>query len=149
MNDQTPQTGFYLGFIVWGRSRKWLKVTNFLGGPGACPPQNFFEMNMRWDAICCILRHNCEKCYCVCIDLIANLNSSLWQSLLKLECNQNFYVSCLSFQGSGRIGRSNTTTQFICGEKQNYKTWCKCLLVESKYEAKLFLERFKNTLFRF
>ena len=34
MNNQTPQTGFYLGFIVLGRSRKWLKVTSFLGGLG-------------------------------------------------------------------------------------------------------------------
>ena len=64
MNNQTPQTGFYLGFIVLGRSRKWLKVTSFLGGLG--------EMNMHWDAIWCILRHNCEKCYCVCIDLITS-----------------------------------------------------------------------------
>ena len=68
MKNQTPQTGFYLGFMVWGRSRKWLKVTSFLGGPVACPPppqKKVFEMNIPWDAICCILRHNCEKCYCV------------------------------------------------------------------------------------
>ena len=38
MKNQTPQTWFYLGFIVWGRSRKWLKVTSFLGGRGASPP---------------------------------------------------------------------------------------------------------------
>ena len=34
MNNQTPQTGFYVAFIVLGRSRKWLKVTSFLGGLG-------------------------------------------------------------------------------------------------------------------
>ena len=44
MNDQTPHTRFYLGFIVWGRSPKRLKVTSFLGGAGACPLLKFFEM---------------------------------------------------------------------------------------------------------
>ena len=44
MNDQTPQTRFYLGFIVWGRSHKRLKVTSFLGGAGACPLLKFFEL---------------------------------------------------------------------------------------------------------
>ena len=44
------------------------------GAGGMPPPRNFFEMNnfMRWDAIWYILRHNCEKCYCVCIDLISS-----------------------------------------------------------------------------
>ena len=66
-------------------------------GSGGVPPLKRFwnEYALRCNLL--HLRHNCEKCYCVCIDLIANLNSSLWQSLLKLECNQNFYVSCLSF----------------------------------------------------
>ena len=36
------------------------------GGPGVCSSGNFFEMNMRRDAIWCILRHNFEKCYGVC-----------------------------------------------------------------------------------
>ena len=36
--------GFYLGFIVWGRSPEWPKTTSFPGGPGVCPPGNFFEM---------------------------------------------------------------------------------------------------------
>ena len=32
----------------------------------------FFEMKMRWDAIWCILRHNFEKCYSVCTDLVTS-----------------------------------------------------------------------------
>lgn len=36
----TARSGFYLGFIVWGRSPEWLKATSFLGGPGN-------EMNIR------------------------------------------------------------------------------------------------------
>ena len=36
------------------------------------PPRNFFEMNMHWDAIWCILRHNFEKCYSVCTNLVAS-----------------------------------------------------------------------------
>ena len=30
------------------------------------------EMNMRWDAIWCVLRHNFEKCYSVCTELVAS-----------------------------------------------------------------------------
>ena len=55
-------TGFYLGFIIiLGELPR--------GGLGACP-QFFFKMNMHWGAIRCILRHNFEKCYSVCTDLI-------------------------------------------------------------------------------
>ena len=60
-----PLPGFYLGFIVWGRSPEWPKATSFLGG-------SFFEMKMPWDAIWCILRHNFEKYYSVCTDLVAS-----------------------------------------------------------------------------
>ena len=37
-------------------------------------PRKFFGMNMRWDAIWCILRmtHNFEKCYSVCNDLVVS-----------------------------------------------------------------------------
>ena len=35
--------GFYLGFIVWGRSPEWPKATRFVGGPGACCPGNFLK----------------------------------------------------------------------------------------------------------
>ena len=54
--------GFYLGFIVWGRSSEGPNATNFLGGLEACPPE-IFEMNMRWDVIWYIFTHNFEKCY--------------------------------------------------------------------------------------
>ena len=64
--------GFYLGFIVSGRSPKWLKATSFLGGIRGHAPRKVFEMNMRWDAIWCILRHNFEKWYSVCTDLVAS-----------------------------------------------------------------------------
>ena len=30
--------GFYLGFIVWGRSSEWPKATSFLGGSFPHPP---------------------------------------------------------------------------------------------------------------
>ena len=43
-------SGFYLGFIVWGRSPEWPKTTCFLGGSGHAF-RKFFEMNMLWDAI--------------------------------------------------------------------------------------------------
>ena len=36
------------------------------------PSRKVFEMNMRWDAIWCILKHNFEKCYRVCTDLVAS-----------------------------------------------------------------------------
>ena len=44
-------------FIVWRRSPEWSKSTSFLGGSGGMPCRKDFEMNMRWDAIWCILRH--------------------------------------------------------------------------------------------
>ena len=51
--------GFYLGFIVWGRSTpEWPKATSFLAGFGGIPIRNVFEMNMPCDVIWCILRHN-------------------------------------------------------------------------------------------
>ena len=39
---------------------------------GVRSPRKFFEMNMHWDAIWCILRHNFEKCYSVCTNLVAS-----------------------------------------------------------------------------
>ena len=62
-------TGFYLGFIVWGRSPEWPKATSFLGWSRGMPLPKIFEMNMCWDAIWCILRHNFEKYYSVCSEL--------------------------------------------------------------------------------
>ena len=48
------------------RSPECPKGTSFLGESGGTPPpppSSFFQMNMSWDAIWCILRHNFEKCY--------------------------------------------------------------------------------------
>ena len=36
-------SGFYLGFIVWGRSPEWPKATCFLGGSGVCLPEIFWN----------------------------------------------------------------------------------------------------------
>ena len=66
------RAGFFLGFIVRGRSPEWPKVTSFLRGSGGMPPRKFFKMNMHWDAIWCISRHNFEKCYSVFTDLVAS-----------------------------------------------------------------------------
>ena len=60
-------SGFFLGFIFWGRSPQWPTATRFLGGS-----PEILEMNMRWDAIWCVLRHNFEKCYSVCTELVAS-----------------------------------------------------------------------------
>ena len=62
--------GFYLGFIIWQRSPEWPKVMSSPGGSGGMAPQKLFEMNMRWDAIWCILRLNFAKCYSVCTNLV-------------------------------------------------------------------------------
>ena len=44
---QTTRPGYYLGFIVWGRSPEWPKATSFLGGSGGMPPpRKFFEINL-------------------------------------------------------------------------------------------------------
>ena len=42
------------------------------GGREASPPGNFVEKNMPGDKIWCILRHNYEKCYGVCPELVAS-----------------------------------------------------------------------------
>ena len=65
MNSQTPQTGFYLGFIVWRRSHEWPKGTSFLGGS-----RNEYVLR-------CNLVHFetqfCEHlCYFVCTDLVTS-----------------------------------------------------------------------------
>ena len=42
-------------------------------GSGGMLPRKFFEMTLhRWDAIWCILRHNFEKCYGACTDLVVS-----------------------------------------------------------------------------
>ena len=99
--------GFYIGFIVWGRSHKWLKVTSFLGGSGGMPPpRNFFEMNnfMRWDANWYILRHNCEKCYRVCIDLIDWFSLIFRYSYLYTVMITTFFLGGGSWEfGGGKV----------------------------------------------
>ena len=40
---KSTMPGFYLGFIVWGRSTKWPKATNFLAGSGGMPSGKFFK----------------------------------------------------------------------------------------------------------
>ena len=34
--------GFYVGFIVYGRSPEWAKATSFLGGSGGMLPREIF-----------------------------------------------------------------------------------------------------------
>ena len=65
-------SGFYLGFIVWGRSPEWAKATSFLGGPRAYHPGNFLKWICADMQIFCILRHNFEKWYSVCTDLVTS-----------------------------------------------------------------------------
>ena len=89
-------TGFYLGFIFWGRSLEWPKATSFLGGSGGKPPQKFFKMNMHWDAIWCILRHIFEKCYSVCNDLVV----SRWF----FQYSYLYTVVIIFFFGGGKLG---------------------------------------------
>jgi len=36
-------TGFFLEFIVWGRSPEWPKATSFLGGSGGMPSRKFLK----------------------------------------------------------------------------------------------------------
>ena len=45
---KSTMPGFYLGFIVWGRSTKWPKATNFLAGSGGMPPGNFLNEYALW-----------------------------------------------------------------------------------------------------
>ena len=47
-------SGFYLGFIVWGRSPEWPKVTSFLGGVGGMLPRESFGNEY---ALACNLVH--------------------------------------------------------------------------------------------
>ena len=66
-NKAVPDTksGFYLGFTVWERRREWPKAMSFLGGSKGMPPWKFFEMNMCWDAVWCILRQFREMLQCL------------------------------------------------------------------------------------
>ena len=101
----TPE--FYLGFIIWGRSPEWLR-----GVLGACPPPEFFELNVRWDAVWCILSHNFEKSYSVCTDLVA---SGWFSRCSHLYCNNNniFFGETGHFRGGGGgVGSFYPTTLY-------------------------------------
>ena len=56
--------GFYLGFIVWGRSPEWPKATRFLAGSGGMLPWKFF-----WNE--CALRCN-----------LVHFETQFWEMLL-------------------------------------------------------------------
>ena len=90
-----PLSGFYIGFILWGKR----PATSVLGGLGACPPRKFFEMNMRWDAICCILRQDFEKCYSVCT---ADLVASGW--FFRYSYLYTVMMTIFFFWGGGELG---------------------------------------------
>ena len=99
-------SGFYLGFIVWGRSPEWPKTTCFLGGVRGMPSGNFLkwicsEMQSLW----CILRHNFEKFYCLRNDLVGYR----WFS----RYNYSYTVMKALFLGgeSGHLGREASTPQ--------------------------------------
>ena len=60
-------SGFYLGFIVWGRSTEWPKTTCFLGGSGACLPEIFWnEYALR-----------CNLCGAFCDTILRNF--TVWE----------------------------------------------------------------------
>ena len=67
------------------------------GVRGHAPPGNFCEMNMRWNAIWCILRHNFGKCYSVCTDLVASgclfRYSYLYTVMIIFLGGESFYPS--------------------------------------------------------
>ena len=66
-------TGFYLGFIIQGRSPEWLKVTSFQGGSRGMPSANFL-----WNeyALRCNLVHFETilriVTVCACTDFVAS-----------------------------------------------------------------------------
>ena len=84
---KSTMPGFYLGFIVWGRSTKWPKATNFLAGSRGMPPGKFFK----W--ICPVMQSsafwdNFEKCYS---GILFYFFSSLSYSVLR----QGILTSCV------------------------------------------------------
>ena len=54
---------------LFGEKSRVVEGDELLRGSREHASQKFVGMNMRWDAIWCILRHNFEKCYTVCTDL--------------------------------------------------------------------------------
>ena len=45
---------------IYRLEETFLVATSFLGGSGVMPQRKFFEMNTRWDAVWCILKHTFE-----------------------------------------------------------------------------------------
>ena len=93
--------GFYLGFIVWGRSPVWPKATSFLGGPEHAPLEMFWNKY----ALRCNLVHfetQFEKCFSVCTDVVASgwffRNSYLSTVMIR---KQYFFERKLSIWGGG------------------------------------------------
>jgi len=41
LKENIDGSGFYLGFIVWGRTLEWPKATSYLGGSGGMLPKKF------------------------------------------------------------------------------------------------------------
>ena len=70
MFNYFPQPGFYLGLIVWGRIPRGQRQDDKTTSPGYAPGKFWNEDALRCNLA--ILRHNFEKCYCVCTDLIAS-----------------------------------------------------------------------------
>ena len=66
---------------------------------GLPPNRKFLEMNMRWDAIWCISRHNFEKCYSV----FTNLVTSGW--FLRHSCSYTVMITRFFFGGGGGRGK--------------------------------------------
>ena len=78
--------GFYLGFTVYSQVAEG---PSFLEGSGDMAPWKFCEMNTHWDAICCILRHNFEKCCSLalnssCLDDFSDNYSYLYSVMLTI-----------------------------------------------------------------
>ena len=106
--------GFYLGFIVRGRSPEWPKTTSFLGGS--------------W-GIWCILKHNIEKCYRVCNDFVASgwffRYSYLYTAIITIFLGGSW---AFFFWGGGKLLPWNTldrtlTTSFRATLEANLQLW--------------------------
>ena len=100
--------GFYLEFIVWRRS-----LQSSWGDQGQAPPLKFLEMNMPWDAVWCILRHNFEKCHSVRTDLVV----SAW--FFWYSCLYTVTITIFFFGVGGKLlplkyPRQNLFVGFTC-----------------------------------
>jgi len=70
-------------------------------------PRKLFEMNMHWDTIWCILRHNFAKCYSVCTNLVMS-GWFFWYSYLYTVSNDNNIFWGGSFYPSNILDRTLT-----------------------------------------